>query len=255
MNENKTQHNSGLFRKLFGAGMLGVIMYALLLTRLLSSNPILLETNGPPPPPPVLMVLIVLQTGVLLAVAVWGGLKLAKQINFHPAPLLTQQQPISKTALVSVLPGLVGGVVTFAIYLLFVRPATNLPFNIATEVPFWLGMANALLYGGITEELLIRLGLMTLLLWLASRSQGDVSVGRFWVVNTVVFAAFALLHLPAATTLLGIAITPLVVVAVLVLNVVSLLFGWLYWKRGIEAAMVAHIAFHLGYTLPGLLIL
>jgi membrane protease YdiL (CAAX protease family) len=32
---------------------------------------------------------------------------------------------------------------------------------------------------------------------------------------------------------------------VLLNAVVGVLFGWLYWRRSLEAAMVAHAAFHL----------
>lgn len=38
-------------------------------------------------------------------------------------------------------------------------------------------------------------------------------------------------------------LTSIVVVRALVLNgIAGLLFGWLYWRRGLEAAVIAHFA-------------
>jgi hypothetical protein len=57
----------------------------------------------------------------------------------------------------------------------------------------------------------------------------------------VAAALFAVGHLPATAALLP--LTPLVVVRALVLNGLSgLVFGWLTWKRGILAAMLAHFS-------------
>ena len=105
-----------------------------------------------------------------------------------------------------------------------------------------------LLYGGITEELLMRWGVMTLLLWLlwrlGQRGRGAPAWGL--VVVAVVLSAllFALGHLPAAQSLAGV-LTPEVVVFVLVGNTAfGLVAGWLYARHGLEAAMVAHVLAH-----------
>ena len=42
------------------------------------------------------------------------------------------------------------------------------------------------------------------------------------------------------------ALTPLVIARTLVLNgLAGVVFGWLYWRRGLLAAMVAHFTFDL----------
>ncbi len=54
-------------------------------------------------------------------------------------------------------------------------------------------------------------------------------------------AVFALGHLP--TTSLSAAITPMVLARSLVLNgSLGLLYGYLYWKRGLEGAILAHFS-------------
>ena len=52
-------------------------------------------------------------------------------------------------------------------------------------------------------------------------------------------AVFGLAHLPATDAL--VALTPLVVTRTMVLvSAAGVVFGWLCWRRGLEAAMVAH---------------
>jgi len=47
--------------------------------------------------------------------------------------------------------------------------------------------------------------------------------------------------LPA--TALLVPLTQLVITRAIILNgLVGIVFGWLYWKRGLEAAMVSHFA-------------
>ena len=61
----------------------------------------------------------------------------------------------------------------------------------------------------------------------------------FWVANIIVAILFGLGHLPSAAMVMH--ITPTVVVLALALNgIAAIAFGYLYWKRGLEAAMIAH---------------
>ena len=48
-------------------------------------------------------------------------------------------------------------------------------------------------------------------------------------------------HLPTTATLMP--LTPLVITRALLLNGLGgIVFGWLYWKRGLLAAMLAHFS-------------
>jgi membrane protease YdiL (CAAX protease family) len=105
------------------------------------------------------------------------------------------------------------------------------------------------LYGGITEEVLLRWGLMTAFTWLAWRffqgKRGAVRPGLTWLALAVSALLFAVGHLPAAAYFIG-ALTGPVVFFVIGLNTTfGLLFGWLFWRRGLESAMVAHAMTHL----------
>ncbi len=82
---------------------------------------------------------------------------------------------------------------------------------------------------------------MTLLVWIGSlltRSQHGSVV--LWIAIVLAAVAFGLGHLPA-TAALGIPLNGLVITRAIVLNGVGgLLFGWLYARRGLESAVVAH---------------
>lgn len=97
-------------------------------------------------------------------------------------------------------------------------------------------------YGGIAEELQMRLFLMTLLVWLATgfgRRRAHPAV--FWGAIVIAAVLFGAGHLPAAAKIWGLG--EIVVVRTIVLNAIAgLAFGWLYWKRGIEMAMLAHFS-------------
>ena len=122
---------------------------------------------------------------------------------------------------------------------------TNIPTSVVP--PAWQGLLAAL-YGGIEEEVQTRLFLMSLLVWvgnfLGTRRMANPRplAAAVWSANIAVALLFGLSHLPT-TVGAGISLSPLVVTRALVLNGLgSLAFGWLYWRRGLESAMLAHFS-------------
>ncbi|MFC6728181.1 type II CAAX prenyl endopeptidase Rce1 family protein, partial [Natronoarchaeum mannanilyticum] len=111
----------------------------------------------------------------------------------------------------------------------------------------------AALAGGTYEEILLRFGAMTLVVWTLWRLRpgpdGMPQPWMVWLGVVLTSVLFALGHLPATAQLT--ALTPAVIVRALVLNgLPGALFGWLYWKGGLEAAMIAHfgagLVLHVG---------
>jgi hypothetical protein len=95
----------------------------------------------------------------------------------------------------------------------------------------------------VGEEVWLRLGVLTIVartfLYLYRRDGVDAVVG--W--SSVVFSAiaFGVMHLPQLASY-G-AATPVGIVATVLGNtLVGMLFGWLYWRRSLIAAMFAHFA-------------
>ena len=89
----------------------------------------------------------------------------------------------------------------------------------------------------------MRLGLMTLLVWVGAQltrtsAPRPVVVWTAIVITALLFGAG---HLPTTAAMLP--LTPLVIARALLLNGIGgIVFGWLYWKRGLLAAMLAHFS-------------
>jgi membrane protease YdiL (CAAX protease family) len=111
-----------------------------------------------------------------------------------------------------------------------------------TEIPVWKRFF-ASFYGGIAEEILLRLFLVSMLVWVfgkLTRSEAPLSrSGLAWSAIVIASILFGIGHLPATSVITE--LTPLVIARAIVLNgIAGLVLGWLYWKRGLESAMIAH---------------
>jgi hypothetical protein len=116
-----------------------------------------------------------------------------------------------------------------------------------TRPPLWRTLPTGMLYGGITEEVMLRWGLMSAVAWALARMAG--ARPAVYVAAAVIAALlFGAGHLPAMAQVVE--LTPAVATRTVVLNAVAgLAYGLLFWKRGLEAAMVAHAATHAGFAL------
>ncbi|MCS7131686.1 MAG: CPBP family intramembrane metalloprotease, partial [Hadesarchaea archaeon] len=135
-------------------------------------------------------------------------------------------------------------------YLIFTGPLIDRP-----APPVWQSFL-ASFYGGVSEEVVMRLFLMTLFVWISYKikrtKEGkptDVGVWSAIVLTSILFGAG---HLPLAATLTE--LTPSVVARVIVLNGIGgVTFGWLYWRKGLESAMISHfsadVVLHVGLPL------
>jgi hypothetical protein len=195
-----------------------------------------------------LVAILILRIAVSLVVAVWVGLWAARKLNLR-APVseaLVRRQPIGPVvkgfANLSLIVGTAAGLVVVLLELLAIQPllaGAELPR--LTPPALWKG-ALASIYGGITEELFCRLFLLSALAlpltWL-SRTRDGLRTWTFWTANLLAALLFGLSHLPALSTVLP--LTPLLATRTLILNgLPGLAFGWLFCKRGLEAAMLAH---------------
>jgi Type II CAAX prenyl endopeptidase Rce1-like len=190
----------------------------------------------------------IVQSGILLALAVWAGVGLSSQLGLGAPAIeaLLAGSNALKTLSRQLTPAAFGGVLVgvLLVVLSHIAPAQIAGLGETVAIP----MAPKLLYGGITEELLMRWGLMTVLIWIPWRFiQKRVGFPRMvYIVNAIVFAAllFGVLHLPAAAAM-GASLTPDVIFYIIAGNTVpGVVFGILYWRYGIEAAMIAHALGH-----------
>ena len=116
-------------------------------------------------------------------------------------------------------------------------------YNTEPTVEYFIASVT---YGGVIEELMLRLFFMSAIafaLKLLSR-RADVTDGQLIMANIISALLFAAGHLPA--TAMTLALTPMIIFRCFLLNGgVGLLFGRLYRKYGIGYAMLAHAGCHV----------
>jgi len=211
-------------------------------------RPLVQNAERPPLPLPLIIVIGVVQNVALLATVTGVGLLLARKLG-RGAPLLESwlyHEAAPASAKGSWKSGLLVGIavgIAVVVPILIVAPHfPGLPFVSASRVAVWKRVLVCF-YGGIDEEILTRLFLLTLVAWLGAKffqkQKGQVAPVMFWIANIIVAIVFGLGHLPSASLVMR--ITPEVVVLAVVLNSIAAIpFGYLYWKRGLDAAMIAH---------------
>jgi len=112
-----------------------------------------------------------------------------------------------------------------------------------------------LFYGGITEEVMMRWGIMNLVLFglvrLTDAPDGNPPLLLVWIAIAVAALVFGAGHLPAAIST-GLRNRGFIVRTLGLNFVAGLIFGWLFWSWNLETAMIAHAAFHVGGALLAL---
>jgi membrane protease YdiL (CAAX protease family) len=233
-----------LFIWLWCAGLPGVaaVLYFVL--------PSLLGGSPAPAPLWVLSLVAGLQMCVMLTIAVWAGVALAPKLGLR-APVLqafASSQAWRPALRPQLVPGVLGGLLGVVLLLAVSRftPPSMLalqgkvpPFHIAVRV----------LYGGVTEELIVRWGLMSGVLWVFWRflQRSDTPPRTIFVAVAIAVSAisFGALHLPAASALLGALTTDVVAYVILGNAAFGILAGCLFWRFGLECAIIAHSVAHL----------
>jgi membrane protease YdiL (CAAX protease family) len=196
-------------------------------------------------PLPVIILASIVQTAVLLAIAVFFGLKLSQRLHLPTLTLLDTNTPAKEKLPGFVLLTVSAGIITAILITLgdklFGRylPQLNV---VNSQVAIWKTLL-ASLYGGIVEEILLRLFVMALFAWLLGKLFRSAEVIKnnwiMWAAIILSAILFGLGHLPITAALTS--ITPLVVLRAIVLNGIGgLVFGWLYWKKGLEYGIAAH---------------
>ena len=244
-----------LFAILWLAGMAGVLSVLLIdLSTVLANLP---ATAGLEMPlhPLVIKLLSVVQNAILLSIAIFIGIQLSPLVGLSApaAEALARGDSFISALKPQVLPGVIAGfiagVAIFSNWLLF-RPIVPPVFVTRAErLNIAMPLLTRFLYGGITEELLLRWGLLTLLVWAAWRMfQGGRGRPRttYFVIGIVISSVvFGVGHLPLVSALEVDFTIPIVAFIVLANSLFGLIAGYLYWQKGLEAAIIAHMSTHV----------
>lgn len=237
------------------AGLSGVLSFLFVdLDALIKILPIPAGTEIPPFTP-ALKLLSLVQPAVFVAVAVLVGVVLAAKVGLS-SPVAEAAasggDPVSAFK-PQIMPGFVGGLaggVSLVLIASILKPFLS-PEVLARLGEFGkvLPLPTRLLYGGIIEELLLRWGLMTLLVWAAWRlfqkGRGQPKPAFFVGAILVSSLLFAVGHLPVAFLLFPEPTFALIVFALVGNSAFGLIAGYLYWKKGLESAMLAHALTHV----------
>jgi len=183
----------------------------------------------------------------ILYTALFGffGYLLAERLGLM-RPLRLERAPLHRVIPVSLLCGVILALDAWT----FIRwiPALHGYYAAAGtfDASTWIA---SILYGGVIEEVMMRLFLMSLLaflLWkLFFRRAETVPDGAIIAANVIAALLFAAGHLPATAATFG-QLTPLLLLRCLLLNgAAGLVFGRFYRRCGIQYAMLSHALLHI----------
>ncbi|MEY3989706.1 MAG: hypothetical protein RI985_787 [Chloroflexota bacterium] len=193
------------------------------------------------------------QSAVLVLVSSVLGLRMAATLGFNTAIAF------DATGLrVAVVTAIVLGCVIVGsdvwVFAAYVPAPTGSSFH-------WLGLVSSVLYGGIVEEILLRLFVMTLIVWVMRKVIKVFGIDIlptwvFWWAIALSSLLFAAGHLPVTFAVLcpvGGDCTPLIIRAMLLNGIGGVGFGYIYWRHGLTSAMVSHMATHV--VMQGLVVM
>lgn len=179
--------------------------------------------------------------GVLLgAIGIWLGKKTGlwqdgRRLKFKPI-------------IISLFFAIVGGLALILPDLFIFGRYNEVIMNSYAEKPTVVYIIGAILYGGVIEEVMLRLFFMTVIafiLWkLFARRQEAPTTAILVISNIIAALLFAAGHLPATFMMTG--NSPLIIARCFLLNGgFGLLFGYLYRKHGLRYSMLAHGGSHI----------
>lgn len=252
------EHQKKIFLILWLAGMAGVFSFLLVdLSKLIALFPLPPEV-GRPSVTPLLKIGSIFQPTIFLTIAVLIGTGFAGKLGLTSpvAEALARGGQTLPAFRPQWAPGLLGGFSGgIAIVAMAVAWKPFLPPDLVeqiSELGSLLPLPTRLLYGGVTEELLLRWGLMTLLVWIPWRvfQKGNGVPKPRYVIGAILVSSliFAMGHLPLASMLvprLTITLTSYVLASN---SVFGLIAGYLYWKKGLESAILAHMVVHIVFV-------
>lgn len=191
------------------------------------------------------MLITTIQTIIYAVICGFFGYIIADKIG-----LIRPFRLDKKKTLITLLAGAICGMILSADAFTFARWIPELTDSYEAcgrfDAPTWIG---SVLYGGVIEEVMLRLFFMSLLAligWkLFCRKENAVPEKMLVISNIIAAALFAASHLPATIQTFG-HLTPMLIFRCFLMNgAFGIVFGRLYRKYGIQYAMLAHILTHI----------
>lgn len=231
---------------LFGLGIIGVLS---MLTMEIPLTPEIEEVLKERFTAQQIKMLLLINPTVLLLIAVVIGTAFYQKVNLH-VPLIekmvgNENHNFSTADILKfgILGGILSGVLLSLVGFIFtpMLPAEFLELGKSLKPT----LAARFLYGGITEEIMMRFGLMTLIVWIVATVLNNTKPIAYWSGIVIASIVFGLGHFPIAYQTVGNPSAILLAYVLIGNTVGGLVFGWLYWKKGLESAFLAHIVTHV----------
>jgi membrane protease YdiL (CAAX protease family) len=190
-----------------------------------------------------------IQYFVQFALLAYLGLRICKIIGIEPTPVLAGKTKLQAHLTLSVVSGIAVGVgivlLDLLLFSIFVFP----DIGAGTGNPGAFAGFLASFYGGIGEEVLLRLFFVPFLCLLiigAMRLLGYAKSWKYtdnimWVSVVLAAIVFGLGHLPGTAAIMPIT-PPVILRAVLLNGIGGVVFGWLFFRKGLEFAMISHFS-------------
>lgn len=194
----------------------------------------------------------ILQNLIFSVTAAILGILYGRQADLHApvfesiASRLSPLGAIQAQLIPSIVLGIISGSFFVGLYFWVFRPQMDKDTAILTErIRIEMGLPTRLLIGGIHEEIVFRWGVMGVFAWIGLRIFGDTTPLIMWISIILAGFVFGLAHLPGTATL-GIEPSRALIISSLTLNLLAgIVYGWLFWKYGLLAAMIAHALYHV----------
>jgi membrane protease YdiL (CAAX protease family) len=185
----------------------------------------------------VMIIVAMLQTAVLAGIATIAGLWASPKVGLNK-PFVYNSKSLAAAAAIGLLSACLIAIPEKLVFAEALGLDEKFEFS-------WLYFLGSVLFGGIIEEILLRFGLMTLIVWLVSKMTRSAISSGMYVAGIVIAALlFAVGHLPANAQMLGVSMVT--VTRTMLLNVLpGIGFGYLYWKHGLAYAMLGHVTTHV----------
>jgi membrane protease YdiL (CAAX protease family) len=191
----------------------------------------------------VLIPIAAVQGGLITFIATFIGVKIARKVN-----LKLNFKFDKKAFLLAILIGLITAlIITGSDSFIF---AKYLPDKITTYEFSLIYLITGILYGGIIEEILLRLlvmSLFVLILWkLFARAKDNLNIPNWIYITAIILASvlFAAGHIPFTAQSFGLSV-PIIIRCFVLNGIGGLGFGYLYWKKGLAYSMIAHASTHV----------
>lgn len=188
-----------------------------------------------------------IQTGVLYT-GIMGflGYILADKVN-----LLKKLTFTKRSVLITLFMSMIASLLLILEYFTFAKVIPEVAAVYTKNNYSLLHLAASVIYGGVVEEIMMRLffmSLTTFILWklfARSKEKENIPVWVFVVANIVSSLLFAAGHIPTTIVTFG-GLNALILIRCFLLNgVPGILFGWLYQKLGLQYAIIAHALAHV----------